>query len=53
MSLADADDVLGRPPEIDHVEIDIRERPFQRIERMGRIILGAEQPLFFGGDGEE
>ena len=44
---------LGRSPEVDHVEVDVGQRAFQRIERMRGVVLGAEQPFLLGGHGQE
>ena len=40
-------------PRIHAVHVDVRHSPFDRVERMTRVVLRAEQPFFFRGDGKE
>ena len=49
---ADADDILGALS-IDPVDIDVGQRAIQGIQRVRRVVLGAEQSLFLGGHNQE
>ncbi len=41
------------PVRVERVHVDHADRRAQRIQRLGRVVLGAQQALLLGGDGEE
>ena len=50
---ADDRDVLRAPPLVDAVDVDVGERLRERVERVTRVVLRAEQALLLGGHREE
>jgi len=53
LSHADADQVAGLAPEIDHIQIDVGQGAFERVERIHRIILRAQEPFLLRRDEQE
>jgi hypothetical protein len=52
-AVADDLDVAGRTEDLDAVDVEVGERVAQRVERLLRVVAGAEQAFLFGGQGEE
>ncbi len=51
--LARRGEVARGPVQTEVVHVQSRDRGLQRIQRVGGVVLGAEQPLLLGGECEE
>src|ERR1022692_1014037 len=53
VAIADVLDIARGPRVLHAVDVDVRERPGERVEGVLRVVLGAEEALLLRRDGEE